>query len=231
MFEQELEKAESETKEPVEIDPNALPEHVPYVLIGGGAATFAAIRSITARDPGCKILVLTDEEHGPYQRPPLSKELWFGNTEESSNTLAYTAWNKKVRSIYMDAEFDYAKPGELMHYEGTKVALATGCKVNRISPYEDKVVLEDGREVGFDKCLIATGGQPRKMIELESRLGGFGVGCGIDFGLQQPNQNPLPTPNFFPHSTKIKSPTTEKFRIFKNSSCKPEPSSSAKKWP
>lgn len=42
---------------PVETTP-ALPEvpaHAPYLLIGGGTASFAAARSIRARDPGARV--------------------------------------------------------------------------------------------------------------------------------------------------------------------------------
>lgn len=32
-----------------------LPSHTPYLLIGGGTASFAAARSIRARDPGAQV--------------------------------------------------------------------------------------------------------------------------------------------------------------------------------
>lgn len=32
-----------------------VPSHTPYLLIGGGTASFAAARSIRARDPGAKV--------------------------------------------------------------------------------------------------------------------------------------------------------------------------------
>lgn len=32
-----------------------VPSHAPYLLIGGGTASFAAARSIRARDPGAKV--------------------------------------------------------------------------------------------------------------------------------------------------------------------------------
>ena len=34
---------------------NALPEHVPYVLIGAGTASFACMKAIMERDPGAKV--------------------------------------------------------------------------------------------------------------------------------------------------------------------------------
>ena len=68
----------------------------------------------------------------------------------------------------MDDEFNFCQPGELMHYENSKVALATNCKVSHIQPEDDTIVLEDGRSVKFGKCLVATGGVPRRMEELEN---------------------------------------------------------------
>merc|ERR1719270_2682795 len=50
--------------------PNKIPSHVPYLLIGAGTASFAAYRAIKARDPLAKILIIGDEEHLPYMRPP-----------------------------------------------------------------------------------------------------------------------------------------------------------------
>lgn len=32
-----------------------VPSHTPYLLIGGGTASFAAARSIRARDPGARV--------------------------------------------------------------------------------------------------------------------------------------------------------------------------------
>lgn len=42
---------------PVEPTPalSEVPAHTPYLLIGGGTASFAAARSIRARDPGARV--------------------------------------------------------------------------------------------------------------------------------------------------------------------------------
>lgn len=56
-----------------------LPEKVPYLIVGGGTAAFAASRAIRSKDPSAKILVINEEKHLPYMRPPLSKELWFSD--------------------------------------------------------------------------------------------------------------------------------------------------------
>jgi NADPH-dependent 2,4-dienoyl-CoA reductase/sulfur reductase-like enzyme len=47
--------------------------YVPYLLIGGGTATFSAFRAIKSIDAKAKILIVGDENRLPYMRPPLSK--------------------------------------------------------------------------------------------------------------------------------------------------------------
>lgn len=46
----------------VPLEPSAahsdVPEHAPYLLIGGGTAAFAAARSIRARDPGARVSLM-----------------------------------------------------------------------------------------------------------------------------------------------------------------------------
>ena len=48
---------------------------VPYVLIGGGTASYYASLAIRARDPDAKVLIISDEGLTPYSRIPLSKGL------------------------------------------------------------------------------------------------------------------------------------------------------------
>jgi apoptosis-inducing factor 1 len=96
-------------------DPAKIPSKVPYLLIGGGTASFAAFRAIKSRDPKAKVifqphslnwgiyidilqvLVVTEEGHLPYMRPPLSKELWFNEDKEAIKTLKFKQWNGKER--------------------------------------------------------------------------------------------------------------------------------------
>lgn len=93
-----------------------LPKHVPYLLIGAGTSSFAAFRAIKSRDPKAKvihflyydwllviiyfilqILVVGEENHSPYMRPPLSKELWFGEDADVGEKLRFKQWNGKER--------------------------------------------------------------------------------------------------------------------------------------
>lgn len=46
---------------------------IPYLLIGGGTASYYAALTIRARDPDAKVLIVSDEKHTPYKRTMLSK--------------------------------------------------------------------------------------------------------------------------------------------------------------
>lgn len=56
--------------------------HYTYLLVGGGIAADAALRGLREIDAEGPALLLGDEPHPPYDRPPLSKELWGGLEEE-----------------------------------------------------------------------------------------------------------------------------------------------------
>ncbi|XP_062844693.1 apoptosis-inducing factor 1, mitochondrial isoform X2 [Trichomycterus rosablanca] len=140
-----------------------VPAHAPYLLIGGGTASFAAARSIRARDPGARVLIVTEEQDLPYMRPPLSKELWFSDDPAVTETLRFKQWNGKERSVYFQPPSFYVSPGELDAVENGGVAVLTGRKVVHMDVRENKIRLSDGVEISYDKCLIATGGVPRNL--------------------------------------------------------------------
>ncbi|XP_077139516.1 apoptosis-inducing factor 1, mitochondrial [Ranitomeya variabilis] len=144
-----------------------LPSHVPFLLIGGGTASFAAARSIRARDPGAKVLIVSDELDPPYMRPPLSKELWFSDDPDVTETLHFKQWNGKERSIFFQPPSFYVAPEELMSAEHGGVSVVTGRKVVHLDVRENKVKLNDGTQISYEKCLIATGGTPRNLPAIE----------------------------------------------------------------
>ncbi|KAF7664193.1 hypothetical protein LDENG_00185270 [Lucifuga dentata] len=147
--------------------PAKIPSHAPYLLIGGGTASFAAARSIRARDPGARVLIVTDEPDLPYMRPPLSKELWFSDDPSVTETLRFKQWNGKERSIYFQPPSFYISPEELESAENGGVAVLTGKKVVHMDVRGNKVQLDDKTEISYDKCLIATGGVPRNLQVIE----------------------------------------------------------------
>ncbi|XP_051791295.1 apoptosis-inducing factor 1, mitochondrial isoform X1 [Erpetoichthys calabaricus] len=144
-----------------------IPPHAPYLLIGGGTASFAAARSIRARDPGARVLIVTEEADLPYMRPPLSKELWFSDDPNVKETLRFKQWNGKERSIYFQPLSFYVSPQDLPYVENGGVAVLNGRKVVHMDARGNKVRLDDGSEISYEKCLVATGGTPRNLPSIE----------------------------------------------------------------
>lgn len=109
-----------------------------YVLVGGGLAGASAIEGIREIDTRGSILLISGENNLPYDRPPLSKKLWFGK--------------KKVEEIFLhDAAF----------YKDNSVDVALATIVTRINTGPRSVVTDRGETIGYSKLLLATGGTPR----------------------------------------------------------------------
>ncbi|XP_027692171.1 apoptosis-inducing factor 1, mitochondrial [Vombatus ursinus] len=144
-----------------------VPTHAPFLLIGGGTAAFAAARSIRARDPGARVLIISEDPELPYMRPPLSKELWFSDDPNVTNTLRFKQWNGKERSIYFQPPSFYVSAQDLPYIENGGVAVLNGKKVVQLDVRDNMVRLNDGSQITFEKCLIATGGTPRSLSAID----------------------------------------------------------------
>ncbi|XP_043267020.1 apoptosis-inducing factor 1, mitochondrial [Venturia canescens] len=147
---------------------SSIPSEVPYLLIGGGTAAFSAFRSIKSRDPKAKVLVITEESTLPYMRPPLSKELWYSKDRVAAALLNFRQWNGTQRSLFYEPPEFYAKVEHLAESDKGGVAIASGWKVTKIDPYKKIAVLEDGYEIKYDKCLVATGALPKNLPVFEA---------------------------------------------------------------
>ncbi len=113
--------------------------HYDYLVVGGGMTADAAVRGIREADATGSIGLISADPHPPYNRPPLSKGLWKGESPES-------IWRKT------------ADAGAELHL-GRR---ATGIDVARTRVTDDR-----GGEHSFGKLLLATGGSPRR-LPLES---------------------------------------------------------------
>lgn len=145
-----------------------VPEHATYILVGAGTASFAAYRAIRKADNNAKVLIIGEEEYPPYMRPPLSKELWYCDDDELVSQLKFKQWNGKERGIFFEPEAFFCKPGELPSKEEGGVALLKGKKVIGINSKEQKVKLDGGAEIRYDKLLLAPGGIPRNLPIFEN---------------------------------------------------------------
>lgn len=113
---------------------------IDYLLIGGGLAASRATRQIRKHDPHGSILLVSDEPHLPYDRPPLSKEFLRG--EQDSDGLFY------------DSASDLA---------ARRVQTALRVRADDLDADRRVARLADGTSVRFDTALIATGGHPVRL--------------------------------------------------------------------
>ncbi|KAL1505760.1 hypothetical protein ABEB36_005248 [Hypothenemus hampei] len=138
-----------------------IPKNVPYLLIGGGTASFTAFRAIKSSDPTAKVLIVSNEPYYPYMRPPLSKEIWFNDELTLPTNLTFKQWNGSERSLFYEPEDFYINCKDLMNSENGGVAIARGWTITHLDVTEKLAFLEDGEPIKYDKCLIATGATPK----------------------------------------------------------------------
>ena len=110
------------------------------MIIGAGQAGCQAVASLRAEGFDGSIVMAGDEPYAPYQRPPLSKTYLMGTMERDRLFL-------KPDAFYADAKCEtvHDVPAVSINRDAKEVALA------------------DGRVLGYDKLLIATGTRVRKI--------------------------------------------------------------------
>lgn len=110
-----------------------------YIIVGAGPTASAAVEGIRERDAHGSILLIGAEPDLPYDRPPLSKQLWFGGTQVD-------------KIFYHDRAF-YAQQG---------VELRLGTEVVALDPAAHSLRV-NGASHRYGKLLLATGGTPRRL--------------------------------------------------------------------
>ncbi|XP_050726650.1 apoptosis-inducing factor 1, mitochondrial-like [Eriocheir sinensis] len=100
-------------------------------------------------------------------RPPLSKELWYTEDLEAAKLLRFKQWNGKERSIFFEHEDYYTPVTELDSRENGGISVLRGRQVVKLDPHKKRVYLDDGSEISYDKCLLATGGSPKTLSVFE----------------------------------------------------------------
>jgi 3-phenylpropionate/trans-cinnamate dioxygenase ferredoxin reductase component len=110
-----------------------------FVIVGGGLAAAKAAEALRANDFDGHIVLIAEEDHLPYERPPLSKEFLAGKKSLDDFTVHNSAW-----------------------YRDSNVDLRLGTEVAAIDRSAHHVVLPDDSTVRYDKLLLATGSRSRR---------------------------------------------------------------------
>ena len=110
------------------------------VIVGGGAAGFAAAEMLRRNDYDGSITMLSSDAAPPVDRPNLSKDYLAGNAPEEWIPL-------RDDTFYAERDID-------LRLERTIAA---------IDPRAREVVTADGSRIGYDRLLLATGAEPVRL--------------------------------------------------------------------
>lgn len=108
------------------------------VIVGAGQAGGRAAEALRAAGFAGEVLLIGEERHEPYERPPLSKQALLG--EEAAAPMHPRDW--------------YAARG---------ITLRTGVRVELIAPRSRTVTTAEGQRLEYSRLLLCTGSRVRPM--------------------------------------------------------------------
>ncbi|MEU7012463.1 FAD-dependent oxidoreductase [Streptomyces sp. NPDC046385] len=111
-----------------------------FVIVGGGLAGAKAAETLRAEGFTGRVILIGDEREHPYERPPLSKGFLLGKEDRDSVFVHEPGW-------YAQAEIE-------LHLGQTVVAIDREAHTVRLG---------DGTVIRYDKLLLATGAEPRRL--------------------------------------------------------------------
>ncbi|WLH65232.1 NAD(P)/FAD-dependent oxidoreductase [Pseudomonas sp. FP2300] len=121
--------------------------NAPLIIVGAGHAGGRA--ALTLREQGYtgRLILIGDELHRPYERPPLSKGLLQGTMDLDDCSL----WGES-RLTELNIE----------HLAGNPV--------KSLDPQHHRLQLSDGRWLFYSRLLLATGGRARRLSQVPESL-------------------------------------------------------------
>ncbi len=121
-----------------------------FVIVGASLAGAKAAEELRTRGFDGRLVLIGCEPERPYERPPLSKDYLRGESEREE--------------VYVHPEGFYAEHDIELLIETT---------VTAIDPNGSRITLGDDRELEFDRLLLSTGAQPRRLLVPGADLGGI----------------------------------------------------------
>jgi 3-phenylpropionate/trans-cinnamate dioxygenase ferredoxin reductase subunit len=112
----------------------------PFVVVGANLTGGAAVTTLREEGYDGRVVLIGEEPHPPYERPPLSKEYLRGEDQAARLFLHPMSW-----------------------YEENGVELMLGTRAVRIDPDRRVVELSSGGGVDYEAVLVATGGRNRAL--------------------------------------------------------------------
>jgi 3-phenylpropionate/trans-cinnamate dioxygenase ferredoxin reductase subunit len=121
-----------------------------FVIVGASLAGAKAAEELRERGFDGDVVLIGAEAERPYERPPLSKDYLRSETER---------------------EKAYVHPGSF--YAERQIELRTGTEAVALDPGAGTVTLSGGEELSFEKLLITTGAEPRRIPVAGAELEGI----------------------------------------------------------
>ncbi|AZD21904.1 NAD(P)/FAD-dependent oxidoreductase [Pseudomonas chlororaphis] len=121
--------------------------NAPLVIVGAGHAGGRAALTLRGEGYSGRLILIGDERHPPYERPPLSKGLLQGRVELAGYSLCDSA-----RLAELDIE----------HLAGNPVKC--------LEPQQHRLQLADGSWLHYARLLLATGGRSRRLASAPEHL-------------------------------------------------------------
>lgn len=120
------------------------------IIVGAGHGGGAVAANLRQNGYTGAIMLVGEEPHPPYQRPPLSKGWLKGDVDAAGLLLRQPDW-------YVDASID----------------LRTSTRVTRIDRAARQVILSTDEVAAYDTLVLATGARARRLVLPGSDLTGF----------------------------------------------------------
>jgi 3-phenylpropionate/trans-cinnamate dioxygenase ferredoxin reductase subunit len=120
-----------------------------FVIVGAGLAGAKAAETLRAEGFDGRVVLIGKEPERPYERPPLSKEYLRRETDERP----------------------YVHPEEF--YGENEIELLSSTEATRLHLGSSEVVLADDRRIGYDRLLLTTGAEPRRLDAVGAELEGI----------------------------------------------------------
>jgi 3-phenylpropionate/trans-cinnamate dioxygenase ferredoxin reductase component len=111
-----------------------------FLIVGASLAGAKAAEELRTHGFDGRVMLIGAEPERPYERPPLTKDYLRGESEREK--------------AYVHPDGFYAQQ---------EIELVTGVTVTEIDPGASRVTLDDGRKLGYDRLLLATGAEPRRL--------------------------------------------------------------------
>ena len=111
-----------------------------YVIVGASLAGAKAAETLREEGFDGRLMLVGTEDERPYERPPLSKDYLRGEAGRDK--------------VYVHEEGFYAEHDIELLLGRTAVSLNTS---------SSELTLDDGERLGYDRLLLTTGAEPRRL--------------------------------------------------------------------